>query len=240
VMKADNGPIPEIPAPQGKAVTPVPASAPAPAPASVQPSAPVVADEEAPAPKITKEQVMADIRLEAEQKEAERRRIEAMRPRIQAQLAMEALRKIQDQRAPFHQELRAILRSPTEETGPRIESLCDQFGRTPFPEVKDEVSRRLKRSHAGLSRLARVEMMRSCGYPEPSILEYLSHESHRNMKMRGGLRDEDDVWVHAARLLLSMPPKASRSQAAKAEIQGASKARATSATPGPRSIGRAK
>lgn len=229
VPKAEPELTPDVSAPRGKPVPTVPTPA------------PKVAHVEEAAPKVTKEQVMADIRLEAERKDAERQRMEDLKPKFRAQLALESQRKIQDQRVAFHHDLRAILRSPSHETGPQIEALCDQYGRSPSPEVKAEVSRRLRRTHAGLSRLARVEMMRACGYPEPSILEYLSHESHRNMKMRGGPRDEDDVWVHASRLLLSMPPKASRSHAsAKADSQDPAKARGSAATPGPRSIGRAK
>lgn len=236
------------PAPNEETSRPAPAE-PDPAPAEPEPAAtpakpprvldpPALAANLAPEPtphedlpRVSREQVLADIEQEAERKEAEIQRIEALKPQLRVLHLAEIMRKAQANRVPFHEALRKALRGPKAAQGKTIESLCEEFGRTANADLKSYFNRRLKTSYAHLSKRAKIEMMRASGLPEPMILDYISNDYHRKIGERGGPRNEDEVLIMAARVLLTMPPVTSR-RAAPAPAGGPS--RPTSNTRGPR------
>ena len=47
--------------------------------------------------------------------------------------------------------------------------------------------------------------MRKIGLPEPVLLDFLAHKVDQTRNTRGGPRDDDEVRVRAARLLLTYP-----------------------------------
>ena len=135
------------------------------------------------------------------------RRLEQLQPKARYFAIAEMFRKAQANRAPFHAALRETLRTRRPDTGKRIESLCDEYGRSTNPEIQKHFRRLMKTSYARLSRPTKVELMRVWGFPEPVILDYLANNADRLIGSRGGPRTEDDVRVWAARLLLTMPPR---------------------------------
>ncbi|MBV8677067.1 MAG: hypothetical protein JO355_07850 [Planctomycetaceae bacterium] len=156
-------------------------------------------------PEPTKEEILAQIRREAAQKEADRRELEARKPEGRWLELVEVIKKTNAERATFHQELRQTLKDQGNRAGPAIEDLCNQYGRNTLPEIQGAVKRMLKRSAAGLTLPAKVEMMRYLGLPEPMILDYIAWGLHPALNARGGPRDENGVRVRAARALLAMP-----------------------------------
>ena len=153
----------------------------------------------------SKDEILRDIQREADEKNAQREDLEKLKPRAQAILAAEALAKVHDDRLPFHNDLRQLLKERGNGAGPEIDQLCDQYGRDTPQEVRALYNRALRRAPARMSRQDMVAMMRSIGLPEPVILDYISHGLHKTLNTRGGPRDEDEVRVRAARFLLSIP-----------------------------------
>jgi hypothetical protein len=160
-----------------------------------------------PQPVPSREEVMEDVQREADRIEAERQRLEEIKPQLEAWGLIEVIRKAQRQRAEFHDDLRQILMVRGDAAGKDILNLCDSYGRTTRPEVEHAVNRALRTSHARLSLRSKVEMMRFLGWPEPRILDYLVGEHDWTIRGRGGPRDANSARVLAARLLLTMPIK---------------------------------
>ncbi len=176
---------------------------------------------EAPRP-ATKKEIEDDIRREAARKEAERRAMQSIKPPTRRDQIDEARRSAQRSRKPFHEDLRKLLKMAGRAAGPQIESLCDQYGRTTLPEIREAVGTSLKRTHGGLSRQSKVEMMRRLGLPEPNILEFIANEVHHTLNMPSGPKDPDEVWVRSARILLAIPLNPPRSTPAKKKSTSAS------------------
>jgi hypothetical protein len=192
---------------------PVPEPAPAPAVAAATPAAPQAPAADAAEPPreaepatVTKEQVLDDIQREAKRKEAERQRLEDLKPRLRQFEVAEMHRKAEEHRASFHTALRNVLRTPGLERGQAIAALCDEYGRSTPVYVEKQVLRLLRTSYARMGHRSKVELMRTWGWPEPKILDYLAHDFDPMIGARGGPRSKDDVRVWAARLLLSLPP----------------------------------
>jgi hypothetical protein len=170
-------------------------------------------------PKITKEQVDAEIEREAEQKEAEQRKLQALEPHLRKLELLELLQKNEANRLPFHNELRNAVRAPVAQAGPMIEALCDRHGRSTFPELEKRVGRLLATTYGRADYKSKVEMMRMYGLPETMILDYLANTiDKRWLGTRGGPRNKDDVWVRAARLLLTMPPVSNKAQSGRGKV----------------------
>jgi hypothetical protein len=168
---------------------------------------PAPPDALAPPPNITKEEFEEDIQREAARKEAERRKLEDLEPQLRTWELVELLRKNEADRVPFHNDLRNAVVQQGNKAGPVIEALCERHGRSTFPEIEKRVGRLLATSYGRFGYKAKVAMMRDFGLPETMILDYIaSNVDRRSLGTRGGPRSKDEVWVHAARLLLTMPP----------------------------------
>jgi hypothetical protein len=164
-------------------------------------------------------QTLEDIQREAAAKAVEEKKQAAefknMIPRLRKQELDEAWRKANEDRPPFHDELRTILvRAKGNKAGELIDQLCDRYGRSTSPEVKAYVNTRLRREFATLGLANQIEMMRASGVPEPMILDHLAKKYKVDMMKRGGPRSLDEVLVRAARQLLAMPPPSRRGTAA--------------------------
>jgi hypothetical protein len=204
---------PPVPAPE-KAQPPPPAPRrgafmvetpppPAPAPAA-EPVPPAVARAEPEAPRPTKEQILDEIRREAEQKNAEQKQMELLKLQARSLQLYETYQKAQASRVPFRNDLRLLIETMGNQAGPEIKQLCEKYGRDTAKEIEDGVKLDLFRS-ARWTWQRRVEMMRARGLPEPRILDHLANELDWTRGSRGGPRDENEVRVRAARLLLSFP-----------------------------------
>jgi hypothetical protein len=176
---------------------------PPPAPAA-EPVPPAVARAEPEAPRPTKEQILDDIRREAEQKNAEQKQMELLKLQARSLQLYEMYQKAQASRVPFRNDLRLLIESMGNQAGPEIKQLCEKYGRDTAKEIEDGVKLDLFRS-ARWTWLRRVEMMRARGLPEPRILDHLANELDWTRGSRGGPRDENEVRVRAARLLLTFP-----------------------------------
>jgi len=156
---------------------------------------------------VSREQALEEIRREAEQREAEIERLEGLQPIARKLQIAESSRRVQANRIPFHAALREALKVPEPKTAEAVASVCDTFGRSVPEEIRQRVNRLLKTSHATMSRNAKIDVMRSWGLPETIILDFLAHDLERMLGTRGGPRNEDEVLVWAARVLLTIPPK---------------------------------
>jgi hypothetical protein len=166
---------------------------------------PVEAVPPSPEPEVTKEQIWDEIQREADQKRAELQARAEMKPLARRRLDDELRRTAQSERIPFRNALRSVLNSRGKNKGAAIERLCEQFGRQTSSTIHDQVTQVLFRSASRLDRPALVDMMRGHGLPEPIILDYLAREIHYTINSRNGPRDENEVRVRAARVLLSIP-----------------------------------
>jgi hypothetical protein len=124
----------------------------------------------------------------------------------QAREAVDAasLKRVEDDRASFHRELREILNAGGKEAGKEIDDLCNRYGRNYEGAIRGRVTYILRHSTGRVSKEARVRQFRALGVPEPGILDYLANELHHLMNSRNGLRSPNEVRVSAARQLLGI------------------------------------
>ena len=154
---------------------------------------------------VTREEVLTDIQREAEQTKEEQRQLEEFKPRARALIVLEAVGRVNANRSPFRAELKQVLRAFGPKAGPEIDRVCTEFGRAMMPETQLVFQRALRTAPKRLSRADEVNLMRACALPEPVILDYLAHKLHKLINTRGGPRDENDVRIKAAQLLLATP-----------------------------------
>jgi hypothetical protein len=163
-------------------------------------------------PKVTKDQILADIQGEAALRKAEQQNIERDMAGAKIREYLEVFHKLNDDRPKFHAELRQILREPGDSSD-KIKLLCERYGRELLPEVKLAVSRDLQGAAAGLRQDSKIKMMRKYGVPEAAILDFLANDLHKKINTRGGPSGPKEVRVFAARRLLLYPPTAPRAKA---------------------------
>jgi hypothetical protein len=186
-------------------------------------------------PRVTKEQILQGIRVEADQKIAEQKNIEREMAQSKVREYYETFRRIQSERPTFHEELRKLLQALGDNAGAEINSLCDRYGRSTLPEVRKVVVLALNRSAARLKREGKIELLRKHGVPEPVILDFIANEEHNNINRRGGPRDQNEVRARAARILLTFPPAASSPSSGSATTPAPRSVAKVAAPPVPRS-----
>jgi hypothetical protein len=116
-----------------------------------------------------------------------------------------------DERRRFLDELRMILEAHGRQAGPEIEELSIRSGRDEDP-IKRRMAYRVM-SMGRQSQRMKVHHLREIGVSEPVILDFLANEVNQDRGSRNGPRTPNDVWVKAARLLLSYevpPPRTDR------------------------------
>ena len=216
IAEEDRMPLPSEPEHVDEATTDMPGPADPPA-LGPDPFGGPVPSPPPPEPVLTKEQVLDRIRLEAERKAARLRDLDAWKPRllerdrklgeeIRAVQLVDIQRLAETKRIPFHAELRKLVVALGDRAGPRINSLCEEYGRVTMPEIFDAVQTRLRRTSTRLGRREKVEMMRRFGLPEPIILDAIARDAARSLNTRGGPRNMDEVRALAGRQLLAIPP----------------------------------
>ncbi|WP_406696847.1 hypothetical protein V5E97_38250 [Singulisphaera sp. Ch08] len=173
-----------------------------------------------PVPDVTKEQILNEIRDEAERKAAEIRKIEELKPQMRFLEVSRMVKKAEANRLPFHKALKDLLKSRRTNVGQDIESLCNEYGRTTVPEIRIHIGKILSTTYARSPLKVKVEIMRAWGYPETMIFDYVANGVDRLLGTPGGPRDGDDVRVRAARILVAIPPAtaAGRSVAGSASV----------------------
>ncbi len=225
--KPPEAPGPKTPKPESPKPTAPPAPALKPAEAAPKPEAAAFAPlpppiqatepvEEAPQP-VKTEDVQADILREAEAKRLERKQLEAAKPELlqpdpavirAQQQADEAQAKAEARadRGQFHQELAKILREAGSDSASAIQALCATSPRTVPESAKKRVAKFLMGPGAGIRRPTRIKLLRSNGYSEALILSDIAEQEMKQMGSRSGPTRLEDVWVLAARILMSYPP----------------------------------
>jgi hypothetical protein len=188
-----------------RGASPVPAVAALPLASAPSPDADVQEKMADPPSPDSKEAILDDIQREAAEKENQRQSLEDLKPRARALLFAEFVAKIQAGRTPFRNELQQTLKTYGPNAGGEIDKLCNEFGREMPPEIKSAYYRAIRRTPQRMTRQAEIEFMRGCGLPEPVILDYLANKVHKTLNTRGGPRDENEVRVKAAQILLSVP-----------------------------------
>ncbi|MFO0910904.1 MAG: hypothetical protein U0794_21615 [Isosphaeraceae bacterium] len=152
-----------------------------------------------------KNAILDDIQREAAAIQNQRKDLEELKPRAQAMLAAEAITRIQADRTSFRDELRETLKVVGPDLGQRIDLVISRHGREAPPQVMAAYYRALRMAPKRMTRQGEIDLMRLAGLPEPMIFDFLANKLHRTLNTRGGPRDENEVRVRAARLLLSYP-----------------------------------
>ncbi|HEV3121278.1 MAG TPA: hypothetical protein VGY53_05225, partial [Isosphaeraceae bacterium] len=169
-----------------------------------------------PPEKVTAEDVWNDILREADRAKAERAKLDGMKPiwleedrreaeRRQNDLVTQAINKAEADRPRFRADLQRVLARFGDRSAPEIDRLMDRYDMEP-PKAIEEYARNLVKQMAGrTSRQQHVDLLRMAGLPETRVLDYLCQWEKRNLHARNGPRNEDEVLVRAARLLISVP-----------------------------------
>ncbi len=113
-----------------------------------------------------------------------------------------------DERRQFLEELRMTLKVYGRKAGPQIEELSLRAGRDEDP-VKLKRAYRVIGSGRGTQQ-SKVLQLRALGVSESVILDFLANELNHDLGARNGPRSRNDVWIHAARLLLDYESRAPR------------------------------
>ncbi len=166
-----------------------------------------------PEPEVIAEQIEQEFQREAQQKAAERQELEAVKLEAKIREIQEAVDRAEEQRVPFRNDLRVILKSePSDRASLLIEDLCVRYGRDTVPQISQTVGRMRQRMSGRYGHQEMMELMRNYGLPEPLILDYLAQDIRKkSMHARGGPRNEREVLVRAARLLLKYSVAQARS-----------------------------
>lgn len=165
---------------------------------------------EAPAaePIPSKDAILEEIRQEADQVDARRQEKADLKSRASALVANESMARTQADRIPFRNDLRTALKISGPQAGVEIERLCNQYGRQITPALEKAYLTAMRAPR--LNQEDKVRIMRALGMPEPVILDTICHSVHKQIGTRGGPRNEDEVFVRAAGLLLRYPVYPSR------------------------------
>ena len=175
--------------------------------ASPPPSPPIAANAEPPLP--SREEMERQIQEEAAQKGAA---IARQNEEKQA----EDLRTQYEERAQFHQELRAVLAQDGNQAGIAIDQLCQKFGY----KVNAESFALARRNWIPSESLAnRARAIRRLDLPETVILNLLSDDFHAHLRQPGGPRNSNEVRVRAARLFLLRCGLPSREEATRQQAK---------------------
>lgn len=219
--KAD---VPKAEAPKAVQKPAAPA-APKPEPKFAAVPEPVQATE--PVEPVKTEEVEADILREADLKRRERQAMEEAKPdllrpdpavikaRQEADEAEARAAAVAD-RGTFHAELARILKDNQVDTSSEIQALCARSPRAVSESAKKKVSKFLAGPGAGVRRATRIKVLRSGGFPEATILSDIAEQEMKHIGSRSGPARLDEVWVLAARILLSYPPSPTPAAAGRA------------------------
>jgi hypothetical protein len=156
------------------------------------------------------------LQAEAAEKKADINQIRDLKDRARSQVDAEALARVDEERATFHDQLSEIVQSRSSKAGKQIDDLCNQYGRAYDTELRAKINHYLSRMNGRTSREVKVKFLRDMGVPEPAILDFLANEIHRYINSRNGPRDSNQVRVNAAKLLLSYKLPKSKGSASKA------------------------
>jgi hypothetical protein len=141
----------------------------------------------------TKEESLREIEEEAARKQAEIMARDENREKEQHARRYE-------ERVKFRDELREILRIEGKFAGPEIDKLAKRYGYDTDAQKFARAARIWEVSRA--TTLAKVRLIRSLELPESVILNFLSDDLHIRRGSRNGPRDENEVRVRAAQMLL--------------------------------------
>jgi len=157
-------------------------------------------------PRPSAEEVDREIQREAAEREAEMEEMKRLKPEARRLQELEAPVRAHDQRIAFRKELYQILKAGGNDAGPRIDALCDQYGREVPTDQRTAVTKRLRHASDRSTRQDRVALLRAYDVPEPAILDDLARYWDKRIRnARGGVRDHEEVRVKAAWQLLSFP-----------------------------------
>jgi len=130
----------------------------------------------------------------------------------QEQRRTDILNRINEERSRYHVELKEICRKFRENSGPAILDMWKQFNVKTDPKAEKSAVELLGKNgkFASADRRMRVELLRSLGFPEPVILDYLfTHYEKRQIGERDGPRDLSEAYYFSALFLLGQPPRPS-------------------------------
>jgi hypothetical protein len=116
--------------------------------------------------------------------------------------ALKARAAVNEARVKFHDELRQILSVHGKQSGEEIDELVRRSVKPQDPKTltrAKNVWRQLR-----LSQQAKVSQIRALDICEATILDFISNNLYARMRSPGGARDDNEVRVRAAQILLSL------------------------------------
>jgi hypothetical protein len=131
--------------------------------------------------------------------------------RLRAQHAAEDQKKLEEarraallERPTVNNEIRRALDQQGDRAGPQIKLIMVKHG-VAQPQDRVLLGKLINQTSGRFDRRSRVQLLRSGGWSETIILEYLFEREYKNLHKRGGPRNEDDAYVRAAKQLLEVP-----------------------------------
>jgi hypothetical protein len=147
----------------------------------------------------SKEESERQLREEALKKQADRF------AQVENRVALQRSQRIIDQ-TKFHDELREAIRSHKNLAGPEIDKIAKRYDGEIDHARWNQALQAWKFSR--LSQSAKVKYVRDLDLPDAVILEFLCADIHTQINKRNGPRNENEVRVRAATLLLKLYPVA--------------------------------
>ncbi len=151
----------------------------------------------------SREEVLAGIQREADQKRVEQLNMQRLKEESPAMLRRAYLAKLNEQRPQFLAELRAVLREKKGAAGQEIGQLHHRYNEAVDARSEEDLKRLMKRFSGRTSLQSKIKSYRALGIPEPVILELVCKEIHRREHSSRCTLFEPEMYVLAARELLA-------------------------------------
>ena len=173
-------------------------------PASDEAAAPAEPMPEVPRTEPTKDDILNEIRREAEEKEAERKRLADLKPQAKALMLAESIERAASDRQPFHDSLKALIQGNDPDLYQMVDNLCNRYGRSLSDEMKVRYLKARKLFPNRMTKQAEVLAMRKLGLPEPMILDYLVNKALKTINGLSGPANEREAVIAASKQLLAI------------------------------------
>ena len=159
---------------------------------------------EVPRSEPTKDDILNEIRREAAEKEAERQRLDDLKPQAKALVLAESIERAQSDRQPFHDSLKQMIQTNDPELYLMVDNLCNRYGRSLNDELKARYFKAQRLFPKRMTKQAEVLAMRKLGLPEPMILDFLVNKSLKTINSRSGPANAREAVIAASKQLLAI------------------------------------
>ena len=152
----------------------------------------------------SKEEVMAEIRREAEAKKAERTELKQFKEEAPELARKAKAAEVREERVRFLADLRNLIKTKKNDAGEEIERLHQNFIHDVDPEQRNQIQRMIRRASGRMSLQGKVKALRAMDVPEPVVLDVICNEVHARAHSTRCRCFAPQMYVLAARELLAV------------------------------------